>query len=256
MEIALHLAGFVVLGAVIGLLGGIFGIGGGLFAIPILGLFFGFDEQHAQGTALVMVVPNVLLGLRDYARRGGFDRRLATMLALGGFPLTFLGAQVATHVPSSPLRVGFGIFLLAIAAYVLWRTFRRSPGTVVRGAALPPAPRGAAIGVGMAGGFVSGLFSVGGAVFAVPVISWLFAVTQATAQGLGLALVAPGAITSVVAYSLAHDIDWPIGLGLAVGGVFTVSRGVAIAHRTPEPVLRAAFAALIVVSALALIIRA
>ena len=51
------------LGLLLGALGGLFGIGGGLLAIPALGLLFGLDQQFAQGTALVMVVPNVLLAL-------------------------------------------------------------------------------------------------------------------------------------------------------------------------------------------------
>ena len=46
--------------------------------------------------------------------------------------------------------------------------------------------------VGALGGILSGLFSVGGAVFAVPFLSLVFAYTQTEAQGLSLALVAPG----------------------------------------------------------------
>jgi len=68
---------YLALGGVLGALGGLFGIGGGLIAIPVLALFFGLNQQHAQGTALVMVVPNVLVGLWDYARRGSVDRRVA-----------------------------------------------------------------------------------------------------------------------------------------------------------------------------------
>src|SRR5438309_3113854 len=48
------------LGVVSGLFGGLFGIGGGVLAIPLLGLAYGLHQQMAQGTVLVMVVPNVL----------------------------------------------------------------------------------------------------------------------------------------------------------------------------------------------------
>ncbi|KWS43416.1 hypothetical protein AL058_25715 [Pseudomonas savastanoi pv. nerii] len=50
---------FVLLGAAMGTLGGLFGIGGGLVAIPALGVLFGLDQQLAQGTALLMVLPRV-----------------------------------------------------------------------------------------------------------------------------------------------------------------------------------------------------
>ena len=50
---------FVVLGALFGFLGGLFGIGGATLAIPTLGIVFGMTEQVAQGTAVVMAIPNV-----------------------------------------------------------------------------------------------------------------------------------------------------------------------------------------------------
>lgn len=51
-------------GALIGYAGGVLGIGGGLLAIPLLGLILDMDQQTAQGTALIMVVPAVLLTVR------------------------------------------------------------------------------------------------------------------------------------------------------------------------------------------------
>ncbi|HZJ53907.1 MAG TPA: sulfite exporter TauE/SafE family protein, partial [Myxococcaceae bacterium] len=97
----------VLLGAGIGVLSGIVGIGGGLFIIPLLGVFFGLTQQMAQGTALVMVVPNVLVGLWRYARHRGFDPRGAQLLALLAPLSTYVGARLAMVAPSRVLRVGF-----------------------------------------------------------------------------------------------------------------------------------------------------
>lgn len=55
------------------------GRGGGLLPIPALGLLFGLDQQLAQGTALVMVVPNVLLALWRYHQRNRIDWRHALL---------------------------------------------------------------------------------------------------------------------------------------------------------------------------------
>lgn len=84
------------LGAVSGLLGGLFGIGGGVIAIPLLGLLYGLHQQIAQGTVLVMVVPNVLFGFWGYRRRVGVDLRIATALALS--------AAISTYPPRSSRR--------------------------------------------------------------------------------------------------------------------------------------------------------
>ena len=248
IDLAHALIGFG-LGALFGAVGGLFGIGGGLVAIPVLGIFFGLDEQHAQGTAMVMVAPNVIVGLVFYAKRGGMNRRIATSLALSAIPLTFVGAQVATRVPSGALRHGFAAFLLAIAVYFTIQIVRTKAGTV-------PMPTGAAWAwstlVGGLGGILSGLFSIGGAVFAVPTLAFVYGLSQATAQGLGLAMVAPGTLVGLGTYAWAHDVDWGLAIPLAAGGMIFVPRGAALAHRLPERVLRLGFVALLLMSATAL----
>jgi uncharacterized membrane protein YfcA len=249
---ALHLALFLVLGGVLGALGGLFGIGGGILAIPVLGLAFGLNQQHAQGTALVMVVPNVLVGLWGYARRGSVDRRVAIVLAACAVPFTYLGAIYATRVAGPGLRYGFGAYAAVLALWFAYQTLRGA------GDASNRTPRllwGWTAVVGALGGVLSGLFSVGGALFAVPFLSLVFAYSQTEAQGLSLALVAPGTIVGIVAYALAGDVDWSIGIPLALGGTVCVRYGVALAHRLPERRLRLLFCALLAAAAIGLLSR-
>ena len=99
------------LGAAIGFLGGLFGVGGGIIAIPILGLIFGFNQQVAQGTATVLIVPNVLLGLWRYYKRGGLDVHYALVLAPTAMVFTYAAAEVAVGLHSSTLRAAFGVFV-------------------------------------------------------------------------------------------------------------------------------------------------
>lgn len=244
----------LVLGALIGAAGGLFGIGGGLLAIPVLGIFFGLDEQHAQGTSLLLVTPNVLVALVGYARRHKMDLRMAVLLALTAIPFTSLGAHIATHAPSAALRRGFALFLAALACYLLIRLLRGRRGIAPPDGAGAAWPWAAFVGAGA--GVISGLFSVGGAVFAVPIMTLLFGLTQAAAQGLGLALVAPGTLVGLAAYVRAGDVDWQLGIPLAIGGVFFVNAGVALAHRLPDLVLRILFTILLAVSAAALLWKA
>ena len=215
----------------------------------MLALAFGFDQQHAQGTALVMGMPITLVGLWRYAHRPAFDRRGAIVLALAAAPCVFVGAYFALHRAGDSLRPAFAIFLVALAAWMVVRSFLQS--------AAPRAPlahRDAwTAAVGAAGGLMSGTFSSGGAAFAVPVLTTFFGYAQATAQGLALGLIAPGALISIVTYGLAGAIDWSTGIPLAIGGMLFLKQGVALAHRLPERLLRALFAALLVISAIALL---
>ena len=81
---------YLLLGAAMGTLGGLFGIGGGLVAIPALGVLFGLDQQLAQGTALLMVLPNVLLALWRYNQRNRISVRNAMMLIGPSFFVSWL----------------------------------------------------------------------------------------------------------------------------------------------------------------------
>ncbi len=155
------------LGMVLGCLGGLFGIGGGLLAIPALGVIFGLDQQLAQGTALVMVVPNVVLALWRYHQRNRIDPRQAGVLALTGLLCAFLASSVAARIDAARMREAFVIFLLALAGYMFWRLFRRPP----QGGATPRygLPWMGVLGLGA--GSLGGLFGVGGGVLATPVLT-------------------------------------------------------------------------------------
>ena len=247
-----HLALFLVLGAALGALGGLFGIGGGLIAIPVLSLFFGLDEQHAQGTSLAMVAPNVMVGLWNYAKRGDLERRVALLLGGSAVLFTFVGALYATRVAGPGLRYAFGGFVAVLGIYFAYRALRAPRGAPTPGARLA---WGWTAVVGALGGVLSGIFSVGGAVLAVPVLTLLFGYGQTAAQGLALALVAPGTIVGIATYALAGDVDWAIGIPLALGGVLFVRHGVALAHRLPERALRLLFCGLLGVTAVALFLK-
>ena len=243
---------FLVLGLILGWLGGLFGIGGGLIGIPILGLAFGLNQQQAQGTALIMVVPTVLIGLYQYWRRGGMDGRIALTLALTAGSVTYVCARFAVALPSGPLRQGFALFLLVLAVYYAWRAYADTRGAV-RPIVLPW-PFTAL--VGLLGGALSGLFTVGGAVVSVPALTLLFGIPQTVAQGLGLALVVPGLFVGLLVYGHAGDVHWPIGLALAAGSVISVSWGVVLAHKLQDHWLKLGFSAMLLVSGVLLWVRA
>lgn len=239
---------------VVGFLGGLFGLGGGLFLIPVLGFLYNFDQQHAQGTALVMIIPNTAVALWQYMRRNRMDPRVAIVLGGTGLPFTFWGAHLATHMASAPLRRGFAIFMLAIAIYYVWHGLR--PRRTAEAGVPRPRLWPVAIPIGAAGGALSGLLSTGGAVMAVPLVAAIFNIPQAAAQGMGLALVAPGTLVNLATYAVAHDVVWGTGIALALGGIVAIGWGVHLAHYLPDRVLRALFALMAAYSAVALWLRA
>ncbi len=149
---------YIVLGAALGTMGGLFGIGGGLIAIPALGVLFGLDQQLAQGTALVMVVPNVLLALWRYHQRNRIELRHAVPLSACSFLFAWLGSIWAVGLDAHSMRLGFVGFLVALAVWNVARMFMKvSPPSAELRYAWPW------LGVlGSFAGTMGGLFGVGG----------------------------------------------------------------------------------------------
>ncbi len=239
---------FVALGAALGTMGGLFGIGGGLVAIPALAVLFELDQQMAQGTALVMVVPNVMLALWRYHQRNRIEWRHALPLSVCSLLFAWLGSIWAVGLDAHVMRLGFVGFLVALALWNGVRLFMRS-------AVASDRLRHAWPWLGVLGAFagsMGGLFGVGGAVVATPVLTSVFGTTQVVAQGLSLALAVPSTSITLLTYGLHHSVDWSIGLPLAVGGLLSISWGVRLAHALPEKVLRGLFCGFLVVCAVLL----
>lgn len=244
---SLFLSGLMnfVLGAVLGALGGLFGIGGGLIGIPVLGYLYGMDQQLAQGTSLVMIVPNVVIAFWRYKQRNKIEWSSAAMMCVPAVITTYFAARVATSIDARSLHFCFAVFMGVLALYYLWTLLRKQRSTT----SAIKLPRRYLFSVGMSAGASAGFFSVGGAIVAVPMLTAFFGATQTAAQGLGLAMVTPGTLVALWTYASAGHVNWAVGIPMALGGVLSISWGVALAHHLPERRLRILFCgALLVLS--------
>lgn len=233
----------ITLGAGLGFLGGLFGIGGGIVAVPLFVLGFHMDQPLAQGTALVLMVPNLLIGWWRYSQRHPVPWRAALAIGLPATLTTWGIAHVATSwLNPTVMRLLFSLCIALLALQMLLpRRQRREGGASLRLRTLPF--------VGVAGGSSMGLLGIGGGLVATPLLSGWLGLRQTLAQSLSLALVAPSSAVALITYAGAGQVDWHLGLPMAIGGMLTVSAGVALAHRLPERRMRLAFAWMLVATA-------
>ncbi|MYN13833.1 TSUP family transporter [Pusillimonas sp. TS35] len=242
-------AGALAAGGAIGFAGGVLGIGGGLLAIPLLGLVLGMDQQMAQGTALVMVVPAVLLTLRKYNQNSPIDFKSAGAGAAGAVGFTWVGARLALGMDSGLLRIIYALFVLAIALFYFHQAYRGAH------ARRPQAPRrqpqefhkGWFALLGVVCGLAGGIFGVGGSVLVVPLMTTAMQLSQTGAQAIALSMVIPGSIVALFTYTAHGQADWLVGVPLAMGSLLFVPYGVRLAYALPEPRLKLMFACMLVV---------
>jgi uncharacterized membrane protein YfcA len=113
---------------------------------------------------------------------------------------------------------------------------------------------GRAIAVGVAAGFLSGLFGVGGGILVVPALVLVMKMDQRLAHGTSLAAVLPISVASLVGYAAASEVDWPVALFLAIGAVGGAVLGTKLLHVLPQRLLAFAFAGLLMATAVRLFI--
>jgi uncharacterized membrane protein YfcA len=260
------LALFLLLGLVTGVPAGMFGIGGGLILVPMLVWLFalmGFDSQFlvqtAIGTSLGAIIPTAMLSARGHFLRGGVHgasvRRLLPPILIGAM----LGAWLAIQIDGRALGRIFGVFEIAIA---LWLILSVRPPT------RPEAGRPVWFAAGTGIGAVSALIGIAGGTLTTP-----FLLTQGLdirrAIGSAAALGIPIAIAGSLVYALPALLDtdrvapaWSIGYlylpaiaGIAVGAAISVRTGVWLAHRLPVLALRRAFAAVLMLAGVYMLLR-
>jgi uncharacterized membrane protein YfcA len=129
------------------------------------------------------------------------------------------------------------------------------PITTVREPAATRSTNLLAIGaVGIAAGFLAGLFGVGGGLLIVPGLVLATGMDQRLAHGTSLAAVVPISIASVVTYAAHGNVDWPAALWLSVGAVAGAVVGTKLLHVLPYRTLVLGFSVVVIASAVRLFI--
>ena len=95
------------------------GVSGALFFSPFFMLVVGLSPSQAIGAGLMTEVFGMGNGLLNYVRQRVVDYRTAKWLLVAAVPATVLGALAAHVVPTTLLKLAFGVGLLALGAFLV-----------------------------------------------------------------------------------------------------------------------------------------
>jgi uncharacterized protein len=103
------------------------------------------------------------------------------------------------------------------------------------------------VAIGLTAGFFSALFGVGGGIVVVPLLILAMGFAQRPAMATSLASIGLIALAGTVSYALRGDVDFGYGLLLGLPAALGAIGGTALQQRIAGPALSYAFAGLLAV---------
>lgn len=245
------------------------GVSGALFFSPFFMLVVGLSPSQAIGAGLLTEVFGMGNGLVNYVRQRVVDYQTAKWLLVGAVPAVAGGAVAAHYVPTTLLKLLFGVGLLGLGGFLVYYDppEEYEPGEQ-EGAYLKQknAGRGETViettdgetfrydtcwrppGVGLAtvGGFITGLISAG-----LPEVTTTQLIVRcrlpprvAVATSvfvLAIAALAGAAVHALAATPVWYVIGWSVP-GVLIGGTIGTRVGKYVPSEIMEPALGVVFA--------------
>jgi uncharacterized membrane protein YfcA len=240
LDFGIALAGFIV-----GIVVGLTGMGGGALMTPILVLGFGIEPLAAVSSDLVAAVVMKPIGGGIHFRRGTVHTGLVKWLALGSVPGALLGSYFISHLSGDvgdTIKIVLGVVLLVAAAAMVVRSYlssHRGVGVEGEAAERVPVRHVATLLVGLVGGTIVGMTSVGSGSLMIVALMLLYP-TLSSRELVGTDLVQ--AVPLVVAAAIGHLIwgEFELGLtsSLLIGSIPGVIIGAQISSRAPDKFIR------------------
>lgn len=112
-----------IIGFFAGIIGGM-GMGGGTILIPALILFASIDPKIAQSVNLISSIPMTIFALIIHIKNKNVEFKLVAPIAIFGVIAAIFGSFLANYLSSEILRKVFGIFLLLVGSYEVYKGYK------------------------------------------------------------------------------------------------------------------------------------
>jgi uncharacterized membrane protein YfcA len=247
-------------GLLIGVLVGTTGMGGGSLMTPLLVLVFGFKPTVAIGTDVLHGAIFKSFGAVRHRQLGTVHARLTLWMLLGSAPMSLLGVAVATWLKhrygesfEDDAQTILGVALVlggvgfALKTFVQGRTKSDAPFLLQR------RDKVLAVLIGLSGGFVVGLTSVGSGTFFGLLMLLLFPLTAVKMVGTDIFHAAALLWVAGVGHLAAGNVDLSATGWLLLGSIPGVLLGSQVSIKLPDRALRIALATTLTLSGVKLL---
>jgi uncharacterized membrane protein YfcA len=250
------------LGLGLGFLIGLTGVGGGALVAPTLYALLGLGYADSVEVSLLFSIFTKIFGAVEHVRQGTVLWRLTLLYGLTGIPGAVVGSWLVRRAGPGGEQV-FPFVLVAVlvlvAAMLLLETGIRAIATWEK----PLSPhivtwRGVAvIGVfQLLVGVLLGVTSVGSGSLVILSMVYLFRMTAQQIVGSNIVIALIMVIPAGVTHALAAGVPWTLLALLLSGSLAGAVLGARVTVRVPEQALKLLIVALVLLAALATVLRA
>ncbi len=207
-------------GFVIGAYGTMIGAGGGFVLVPLLLLLYPQESPELiTSISLAVVFFNALSGTIAYARMKRIDYQAGLLFSAATIPGAILGALSTAYIPRRIFDAVFGVVLVAVSLFLLWRPGVGREGET-GGQNSYSYSRGLGVGLSLAIGYLSSVLGIGGGIIHVPVLVHLLNfpvhIATATSHFILAVMALAGTIVHISTGTFAHGVRRMLFLSLGV----------------------------------------
>jgi uncharacterized membrane protein YfcA len=222
------------------------GAGGGALMTPMLILLFGVQPSSAISSDLVAAVMMRPIGAIVHLRQKTVNLRLVGWMVLGSVPMAFFGSyllHLMGHAKTAQknIELALGIALLVGAsAMVLRYVLDRRAGHDRTGVVHEITPRPLrTIAIGMIGGVVVGITSVGSGSLMIIMLLFLYPMLGANQLvGTDLTQAVPLTIAAALGALAFGHVEFGVTTSLIIGSVPAVFVGSLLSSSAPDRLIR------------------
>jgi uncharacterized protein len=246
-----------ILGNVIGFSLGLLGGGGSILTVPVLVYVIGQDVHTATGTSLAIVGISAMIGAIAHARRGGVKVKSGLAFGLTSMIGAVPGVWGNRFLSGRLLLLLFSFLMIAVGINMLRR--KNSTPQAEISEVFPEDEQGKkwfkVSVLGLAIGFLTGFFGVGGGFLIVPALVLGIHLPMHLAIGTSLLIIAMASLAGFLGQLRLERIDFPIVAFFTLGGGLGALIGTRLAGKIPERQLRTAFGWFIILVAFYIILK-
>ena len=265
------------LGVLIGVSLGALGGGGSILTVPALVYVVGEPVRAATGESLVIVGIAAVVAAIGHARAGRVNWSAGIAFGAVGVAASYAGTAANRSLNPQLLLLTFAGLIGAAATAMIVRQRRctdrasaPTPATTATTeqssavAVLTAAPVtthsttttvAKLIAAGLAVGFLTGFFGVGGGFIIVPAMVMVLGYPMPTAVGTSLLVIAVNSAAALAARAGAETFHWSVIIPFTVAAIASSLAGKRVADRARPATLSRAFAALLLAVAAYVAIR-